>query len=376
MEVTLEKNDVNCKGRHNGSILVNVSGGTPDYKFVWTDGSKGRKRDSLPAGVYTVEVTDCKGEKQVQSVEIKEPEGDLQLKIEYQDIKCYGAHDAVLKANVTGGTAPYYIVWSDDTEAPEIKNKGTGIYGCIIRDAQRCFVWDSVEITQPATPLTFSPKTEHSQCFGQPKGSLIFDVNGGEKPYKFFINEREAFEKNDSLLSSVYEMKVVDNRGCEITRTAEIRQPDKPLEVSGVVKDVACADGNNGSIVLKVSGGMPGYSYYWTGGMQSKDVNNLTKGVYTVKITDSQKCSVEQTFTVNAPSAPLKLETSVTPVTKKNGSNGEIKVKVSGGTEPYVITCNNKNNFKNLRAGHYNLKLTDKSGCTLIETVIISEPKN
>ena len=376
MEISLEKNDVNCKGRHNGSILVNVSGGTPDYKFVWTDGAKGRKRDSLTAGVYTVEVTDCKGEKQTKSVEIKEPEGNLKLEIEYQDIKCYGAHDAVLKAHVSGGTEPYYIVWSDDTEAPEIKNKGTGVYGCIIRDAQRCFVWDSVEITQPETRLTFSPKVEHSQCSGQPKGTLIFEVAGGEKPYSFFINGNPAQEINDSLLAGVYEMKVIDKRGCEISRTAEIRQPEKPLEAVAEVKNVTCYDGGNGAIVLKVSGGMTGYNYQWSNGLQSKDINNIEAGNYTVRITDSRKCSIEKTFTVGAPSSPLKLETSVSDVKKKGGSGGEIRVQASGGDAPYTITCNNKNNFKNLRAGHYNIKLTDKNGCTLIETVIVSEPKN
>lgn len=375
MEISLDKTDVNCNGGKNGSITVNVSGGTPDYKFLWNDGKKGRKRDSLKAGVYTVEVTDCKGEKQVKSIRINEPENELKLKIEYSDIKCYGAHDAVLNAIVTGGTKPYYIVWSDDTEADKIENKGTGIYGCIVRDANRCFSWDSVEVKSPDISLKFSPKVTHSQCSNQPKGGLFFEVSGGGAPYKFFLDDKEVSQNVDSLSAGNYQMRVVDSWGCEITRSAEIRQPEKPLEALGEVKHVTCSGGNNGGIALKVSGGTPGYTFFWNNDANTKDINNLSPGVYKVRISDSKKCSIEKTFTVNAPSEVLKLEYSITDVTCNGLSNGSITATASGGIGPYNITCNNQKSFENLKAGNYNLRLTDRNNCTVIETVIISEPE-
>ena len=375
MQVSIEKTDVNCKGKNTGSIFVNVSGGTPDYKFVWSHGKKGRKLDSLTAGVYTVEVTDCKGERQTQSVEIKEPESELTLKINYKDITCYGANDAVLKADIKGGTKPYYIVWSDDTEAEEIINKGSGIYGCIVRDAQRCFSWDSVEITQPETSMMFSPRVEHSQCNGQAKGSVFFEVTGGEKPYKYFLNDEQTSDTAGGLFAGIYQAKVVDRRGCELVRKAEVRQPDKPLDADGEVKNVTCSGGSNGSITLKVSGGTSGYKYFWSNDAQSRDVNNLSPGVYKVKITDSKDCSIEKSFIVNAPSSVLRVECTVSDVTVKGGNDGSIKVKGVGGVEPYTVTCNNKNDFKNLKAGNYDIRLSDKNNCTVIETVIVSEPE-
>ncbi len=375
MQVSVEKTDVNCKGKNTGSIFVNVSGGTPDYKFVWSHGKKGRKLDSLAAGVYTVEVTDCKGEHQNKTVEIKEPDEELVLKINYKDITCYGANDAVLKADIKGGTKPYYIVWSDDTEADEIKNKGSGIYGCIVRDAQRCFSWDSVEITQPEASMIFSPRVEHSQCSGQAKGSVFFEVTGGEKPYKYFLNDEQTSETVGELFAGIYQAKVVDKRGCELVRKAEVRQPDKPLEADGEVKNVTCSGGSNGSILLKVSGGTSGYKYFWSNDAQTKDVNNLSPGVYKVKITDSKDCSIEKSFIVNAPSSVLRMECTVSDVTVKGGNNGSIKVKGVGGVAPYTITCNNKTDFKNLKAGNYDIRLSDKNNCTVIETVIISEPE-
>ena len=86
MEVNLEKTDVNCKGKNTGSIQVLVSGGTPDYKFRWSNGKRGRKLDSLKAGVYSVEVTDSKGTKITKSIEITEPDEELKLKIQIKTI--------------------------------------------------------------------------------------------------------------------------------------------------------------------------------------------------------------------------------------------------------------------------------------------------
>ncbi len=378
MVVTLEKQDVNCKGKNTGSIQVNVSGGTPDYKYIWSHGKKGRKLDSLKAGTYTVEVTDSKGLKQTKSIEINEPSKDLTLKIDYRNIRCYGDHDATLKAIVDGGTAPYYIVWSDDTEAPELSGKGTGIYGCIVKDAQRCFVWDSVQVTAPQIPLQFSPKVEHSPCFGEAKGALTFDIQGGDAPYKFELNGKVVDQHVENLMSGNYNMKVTDKWGCVIERTADIRQPEKVLEATGDVKHVTCSGGSNGSITLKVTGGSPGYTYSWSNDQASKDIVNVSPGVYHVTIKDAHKCSITKSFTITAPPNVLSVHYTVTDVTCKGGSNGQIKAEGVGGVGPYTFVWNNRiktENLENIKAGDYNLKLTDHNNCSVIETVIVSEPE-
>lgn len=379
MEVTLDKTDVNCKGKSTGQIIVNVMGGTPDYKYVWSNGKKGKKLDSIPAGKYTVEVTDSKGTKITKSIDVLEPEGELKIKIDYRNIRCYGDHDATLKAVVTGGTAPYYIVWSDDTEAPELSNKGTGVYGCIVKDAQRCFSWDSVEIIAPKEPLRFSPKVQHSPCNSEPKGALTFDVSGGGEPYKFELGDKVVeFQKVENLMAGVYQMKVTDTWGCEITRTAEIKQPESPLEATAEINHVTCSGGNNGSIALKVTGGSPGYMYAWDNGAGTRDLNNVRSGTYNLTITDAHKCQLEKTFTITAPPDILKISYTVNDVTCKGGSNGAIYASGVGGMSPYTYTWSNRQKvgtIQNLKAGNYDLKLTDRNNCSVMETIVVSEPQ-
>ena len=52
-EPIIEK--ANCAG---GNIFINVSGGTPPYKFEWSDGNLNAERMGLVAGTYTISITD------------------------------------------------------------------------------------------------------------------------------------------------------------------------------------------------------------------------------------------------------------------------------------------------------------------------------
>lgn len=376
MDLTIEKEDVRCRGQHTGVARAVVSGGTPDYKYLWSNGKKTAKIDSLPAGKYTVTVTDCKGNTSTQSVVINEPEKDLELKIDYRNIRCFADHDAYLRANVTGGTEPYYVVWSNNMETTELLDQGTGVYGCIVRDANRCFTWDSVEITSPKIAFSFRPEVEPSPCYGQARGSISFDVSGGDGPYKFWLNDSIARKDNDNLMAGSYRAVAMDSWGCEVSQMVEIRQPDKAMEVEGTLTDVTCFGGNDGSVTLKVSGGNPGYNYIWSDGSDTRDVAHLKAGTYEVTVQDTKSCTVKKSFTINTPERELTMQCDVTNVSTHGGSNGKIKVIPYGGVAPYTITLNGKEKtplIERLKVGSYSVKLTDKNKCMVIETVIVSE---
>lgn len=377
MTVSIEKEDIKCKGRKTGSVTAVVDGGTPDYKYVWSNGRKGKHLDSLSAGTYTVTVTDCKGTVVTQSVTVNEPSEELVMKIDYHDIRCYGDHNAHLKADVHGGTAPYYIIWNTQDEAPEISNQGTGIYGCIVRDANRCFVWDSVEVKAPQSPFQFTAKVEHSACNGEAMGSISFDVLGGDGPYSYWLDGNPVKNAVPNLMAGQYSLKASDKWGCEIERTAEIREPETKMEVDAEVTHVKCAGSADGKIALSVHGGTPGYKFSWSNDAISKDVVRLSPGNYYVTVSDSRNCEIKKTFTITSPPSILTMEYQSTDIKCKGDNNGLIKVNGVGGVPPYTITINNKVKTpvnERLHGGNYNIKVTDANECSVIETVIIDEP--
>ena len=378
MTLSIDKEDVNCKGEATGTATAVIKGGTPDYKYLWSNGKKTKTIKDLTAGTYSVTVTDSKGTKLQQSVTIEEPDEKLSIKLSYTPLRCHGDHDCTLSAEVQGGTKPYYIVWSNDTEAYEITKQGQGIYGCIVRDANRCFVWDSVEVTSPKIPFQMIPKVTHSNCKGEANGVIAFDASGGDKPYIFEIEGKPAEEINHGFAAGIYSIKATDINGCELTRQAQVLEPEKILEATGETTDVNCHGMSNGTVILKVSGGTPGYKYLWSNDAVTKDLTNAKAGTYTVTITDRHECSIERTFVINQPLEGLTMTYTHQDITCHGGDDGSITVVPSGGTEPYIITWSNKSKAlsqEKLKAGNYTVNITDKNNCLVTETILLSEPE-
>ncbi len=67
--------------------------------------------------------------------------------------------------------------------------------------------------------------------------------------------------------------------------------------------------GNNGSINLTVSGGTPAYSFNWSNGATTEDLNNLPAGTYTVTVTDAIGCTRTLSQVITQPTA-LALSTT------------------------------------------------------------------
>ena len=68
---------------------------------------------------------------------------------------------------------------------------------------------------------------------------------------------------------------------CEVKETGP-----EPLIIEYKVQNVTYYNGANGSIDLTVTGGIPPYSYNWSNGSDSEDLDNLTAGAYTVTVSD------------------------------------------------------------------------------------------
>jgi hypothetical protein len=60
-QIVIDKQDVSCHGCSDGWAMVTVTGGTPPYDYLWSNGSDASSISGLSAGLYTVLVTDDNG---------------------------------------------------------------------------------------------------------------------------------------------------------------------------------------------------------------------------------------------------------------------------------------------------------------------------
>ncbi|MBI4646521.1 MAG: SprB repeat-containing protein [Bacteroidia bacterium] len=95
-----------------------------------------------------------------------------------------------------------------------------------------------------------------------------------------------------------------------ISRVPMIRLNICNLELSlANLTDISCYAGSDGAIDISVTGGTGVYTYNWSEGSTTQDINNLTAGDYIVTVTDANTCSVAGLVTVTEPAQLLISET-------------------------------------------------------------------
>ncbi|MEZ4919318.1 MAG: SprB repeat-containing protein [Saprospiraceae bacterium] len=81
--------------------------------------------------------------------------------------------------------------------------------------------------------------------------------------------------------------------------------------LSATKVDVSCNGLSDGSINLSVSGGTSPYTYVWSNGASTQDLNNIPAGTYTVTVSDANNCTATLSRTINQPN-PLNPTAVVT----------------------------------------------------------------
>ncbi|WP_170878379.1 Ig-like domain-containing protein [Daejeonella lutea] len=358
--------DVLCYGAENGSIDLNVTGGTAPYKFVWTGGSSTEDISGLKAGSYNVTVTDANNCSATLSVTINQPTTALELNLSKTDIICFGGNAGAINVKVSGGAAPYRYLWSDGNTAAVRTALAAGDYELTVTDANNCTKSASVTIVQPSQPFALNHTQSNIYCYGASTGSIDLNVIGGYAPYKYIWDNGKNTEDLSGLSAGSYTVTVTDSKGCEVTSSITITQPQS-IEVEISKTNISCYGSTNGAISLVVRGGTAPYTYSWNNGKTTKDLIGLPTGVYSVLVTDAANCSVKKEIIISQPD-PLKAVLSVKNASCLN-NDGAISSSITGGIKPYKISWTGDKALSgdalvNLKSGSYEMIVTDAAGCT------------
>ena len=118
LEATVDFTSVSCNGGNNGSAIVTATGGVAPYNLNWG----GYNPNALPAGQYTVQVTDANLCNVALPFLITEP-GAFTLELTATQPECTIPNSGTIAADVNGGTGEVTIDWGDiDPNAAEAGN--------------------------------------------------------------------------------------------------------------------------------------------------------------------------------------------------------------------------------------------------------------
>ncbi len=175
-----------CSGDSIGILAPIVTGGTPAYTFLWSDGSTDSIRSNLAPGTYTVTVTDANGCADTASSTLAAPTV-LMATLSTTDLLCAGDSSGSAQVSVTGGTLPYTFNWSNGDTDSIAENLAAGVYGLTVADANGCdTIFNSITITQPDSLIVSVNSITNVGCFCEGDGAIDIDVVGGTAPFTYF----------------------------------------------------------------------------------------------------------------------------------------------------------------------------------------------
>jgi hypothetical protein len=374
-------NNVLCNGG-SGSIATVVTGGQGfTYTYLWSNGQT-TATVSVPAGTYSVTVSDVSGCTRTNSFTVTQPSPLAVNLVSQVNVACFNGSTGSVQVEGAGGVAPYSYEWSGGQTTTQISSLIAGSYTVTVTDANGCTAISIIAITQP-TPLSAGITIlSNVTCSGGNNGSMQVNASGATAPYTYLWSNGQTSTLATGLTSGTHTVTVTDALGCTGTLQSTLVSP-LAIAANITTTNINCNGGSNGTAAVAVTAGVAPYSFVWSTGQTTTSISGLVAGTYTVTVTDFRGCSASFPAIITQPNV-VGFTAVVTNITCNNLINGSIAATPTGGTPGFTYLWSNggtASTITGLSAGTYTLTVTDSKGCsrsavagTVVNPVVISLP--
>jgi gliding motility-associated-like protein len=371
--------DAACFGESTGSVDLTITVGTLPCTFLWSNGATTEDLTGVPAGIYTVTITDANLCSAVASGTVGQPLSALTATTTKLDVTTIGGNDGSITATGAGGTAPYlYSLNGGAYQASGTFNTLiAGVYTVTVQDMNLCTFPVTVTITQPYLPLTGSAIITPVLCFGESTGSVTVAGAEGVPPYEYSLNGGtwQSSGTFGNLAAGPYTISIRDAAANTFNLLINITQPAAALTVGTSLDNVSCNGDADGMAVALAAGGTPAYNYSWsTTPVQVNDtITDLTPGTYTVTVTDANSCTISADVTITEP-AVLSIDAVPTSATCPDSDDGQIALEITGGTPAYSVLWADGDTVltkRDLSPDTYVVVVADANGCAESASAVI-----
>ncbi len=299
--------DTKCFGDSSGAINLTVTGATPPYTYIWNNGSTSEDIQNIPAGNYSVSVTDSKGCTKIIGATVNQPPL-LVTSITPNQYICIG-QPAYLNITAVGGTSPYHYYWDGQISSSSIVvyPEVTTTYTASVTDANGCASPIMTTTVYVAPPLNVNLLANtYWVCPGEPVLLTPVIWGGVGPPYLVYNHEGNVVSPPIYIYptqSGWYGVLAEDVCGSWDTSSVFINV--YPLPPANIYADTL-----QGCVPLTVhfieTNPDNGQSYQWNFGDQSNlslsknPVHTYTTpGTFDVSITITSAQGCKYTYTIN-----------------------------------------------------------------------------
>ncbi len=410
---TINTTDENC-GDGTGSIDVTLTGGSTPYAYTWSNGATTEDVANLNAGVYLATVTDANACVLRYGATVQNNAGNLLVTDSLIAGTC-GSGNGAIFLQATGGTGPYTYAWSNGAATASITGLAAGNYSAVVTDAAGCTAYYVTNVPDLGGDLRLQSSNSLDDVCGQGFGQITANIAGGSQPYTYnwtntattncctYTLQLLDFNNNgwggnpvpsvDVYVGGVlygnftiptgqgnsireYNIPVCTGDRIELEYIAAAQNGNNAYFLFGSTGDTLFADGPNplsGTIAYS------GMATCGLSGQGTATLANLVAGTYVLTVSDTNNCSLQDSFVINNTSGLLNATLSTLTDETCGQGNGAIDVTLTGGNNASITwsTGATTEDISNLNAGTYTLVLNDTvSGCTVIERFVVANVTN
>ncbi|MEO1545948.1 MAG: T9SS type B sorting domain-containing protein [Bacteroidota bacterium] len=296
--------DISCSGAEDGSITLDVQGGSGAYQYAISPNlnqfDSENVFDELAPGSYQVIVQDENGCFELIEFDISEPAA-LNVVSTVTDEICFDSADGTVSLVISGGTAPYFTALNSNLDTDfvqditEYQNLPSGTHVVFVRDANGCEYSEVFEV-QNGVNLEGEVEVIYT-CdgggFTSNSVQVVFEDTtvASDVLYGLDTDDTALMQLEptfDNLTGGEHYITVVHNNGCINTLTFEVTIFD-PLTLE-------VRQGEINQIDALALGGSGNYTYTYNDGPETIEntFHILETGTYSVTVTDENGCSITQ----------------------------------------------------------------------------------
>jgi hypothetical protein len=396
-----------CAGDHTASLEATPVTTTIIGRayYNWASGEQTAAINNVPAGTYSLTVSDDQGCSTQKSVTIADPKGStvsLAAQANYNGafIRCNNEANGTIDATVRDEngvvtTVQNYAWTNNDANVGEgatlaqLRNAEAGNYKVVITYNNRCTAEATYSLVAPAAiiPDITAQSNYNGQvirCTDSEDGRIRAAAIGGTGALSYTWNTGVTGAQLINIGAGTYTVTTRDVNNCAGTASLVIDKPDPVIAEIASASDfsgygVSCNGLTDGSITAAGDGGTGTYTYAWSNSRTTAAITGLGVGTYTVVISDNNGCQATAEHTINQPTA-LQLS----PADKKNvscfgGTDGAVTLTASGGVTPYEFSRDNiswgtASTLGGFPQGTFQVRARDKNNCPVILPQTFTQP--
>lgn len=352
---------------NNGRIFLYNIVGAPPYTFNWSHDVTLNNPIALgvPGDTIIVIITDSNGCVARDTFDLS-TKGAIKIQSSIVRSKCKDSTGKIT-INITNGTTPYNINWSNGDTGLVADSLKHGLYGLEITDSFGCIYLDSIKVND-STTLKDTFQIVKTRC-DTASGTILALPIGGTSPFKHIWQRlpRDTFALLDSVSIGVYNVQTIDSNGCKFDTFANMTYTHYPQIKDSIVPET-CA-GGNAEIHISIDSVIYPIQIFWNTTLDSVYSKTNLKGPvnYTITVIDSHKCTLTRGVFIDTFMKPQPLLTTVMPPCGNN--LGSISVAADPPTVLQTYSWSNSastSSISNLAPGIYTLTVTDTSGCIFV----------